>query len=58
MCIINSQPFIIFLNNIKTANMVAALNTLDLGGISALPTLNELQDFAAKYKISNVQEER
>jgi hypothetical protein len=38
--------------------MVAALNKLDLGGRSAMPTLNELHDFAAKYKISNVQEDR
>jgi hypothetical protein len=37
--------------------MVAALNTLDLGGRSALPTLNKLQDFAAKYDISNFIEE-
>jgi sugar/nucleoside kinase (ribokinase family) len=44
-------------DSIRTASMVAALNTLDLGGRSALPTLNELQNFAAKYNISNVQEE-
>ena len=42
----------------RLASMVAALNTLDLGGRSALPTLNELQVFAAKYKISNSQEEK
>ena len=34
---------------IRTASIVAALNTLKLGGRSGLPTLNELQKFGAKY---------
>jgi sugar/nucleoside kinase (ribokinase family) len=35
-------------DSIKTASMVAALNTLNLGGRSALPTFSELQAFTAK----------
>jgi len=35
--------------SIRTASMVAAINTLGLGGRTSLPTLTELQKFAAKY---------
>jgi len=36
-------------DSIRTASMVAALNTLNLGGRCALPTLSELQAFSEKY---------
>lgn len=37
---------------IRTASLVAALNTLKLGGRSALPTLTELKEFESTYKFS------